>query len=135
MTIKLDDAFDSHQREDWLALAEKSLSDGQTLGTLTSTTLDGRSIEALYSDRPDTAPSTFDASLLVSGNSSSDASSDASSDVSIELPLWDNRVSVWMCTPELANQATLAALEGGATSIELHLGDHTGWSATGLQRH
>ena len=132
MTIKLDDAFDSHQREDWLALAEKSLSDGQTLGMLTSTTLDGRSIEALYSDRPDTAPSTIDAPLLVNRNSSSDASSDASSDVSIELPLWDNRVSVWMCTPELANQATLAALEGGATSLELHLGDHAGWSASAL---
>ena len=128
MTIKLDDAFDSHQREDWLALAEKSLSDGQTLGTLSSTTLDGRSIEALYSDRPDTVPSTIYAPLPVNSSSSSNTSSDSS----IDLPLWDNRATVWMCTPQLANQATLTALEGGATSIELHLGDHAGWSATGL---
>ena len=132
MTIKLDDAFDSHQREDWLALAEKSLSDGQTLGTLSSTTLDGRSIEALYSDRPDTVPSTIYAPLPVNSSSSSDTSSNTSSDSSIDLPLWDNRATVWMCTPQLANQATLTALEGGATSIELHLGDHAGWSATGL---
>ena len=120
MTIKLDDAFDSHQREDWLALAEKSLSDGQTLASLSSTTLDGRSIEALYSDRPNTAPMDVDATQATT------------SGAGLDVAVWDNRVAVWMCTPALANQACLAALEGGATSIELHLGDHTGWSVTDL---
>ncbi len=120
MTIKLDDAFDSHQREDWLALAEKSLSDGQTLDNLRSITLDGRSIEALYSDRPNATPSADNVALSIADDSST------------ETPVWDNRVTVWMCTPELANEAILAALEGGASSIELHLGDHAGWSATGL---
>jgi len=120
MTIELDEAFKSHQREDWLSLAERGLPDGQTVESLSTLTLDGRTIEALYSDRPSSA--------TAPKRSPSPSSSEASDNANV----WDNRVKIWACTPSLTNEAAITALEGGATSLELHLGEHTGWTASEL---
>jgi len=120
MAIELDDAFDRYQRADWLALAEKGMPEGQSLDNLTSATLDGRTVDALYTNRP------------AIGKAATPTTQSITTKSKLEGSVWDNRVVVWTCTPTLANNSILTALEGGASSIELHLGDHTGWSSSQL---
>lgn len=98
-TPALDNAFDSANRDEWLASVNRSLPDGSTLEQISRKTLDDFDIQVLY----DTCHSAEPVQSLTS---------DA---------VWDNRLSVQSTeNPAATNQQLLRGLNGGIVSVEVH---------------
>lgn len=109
----LAEGFEPATREQWIALVEKSLKGGDFEKRLVSRTLDGLRIEPLYT-RAD-APT--DAAAGIPGS----APFTRGTRTSRPSGLWDIRQFHSETDSAAANAAILEDLEGGVTSIALHV--------------
>ena len=114
-TLTLGGEYPPADHDEWVALAEKALR-GRSIATLRTTTLDDIVIEPLYTaadvaDRP--APGLPGAEPFVRGATASGAVVDG----------WDIRQHFAERDPAAQNDAVLAALTGGITSVWLRVDD------------
>lgn len=102
--IALDQAFEAVSFTEWRELAERSLGDDRTLSNIARKSLDGNIISPLYHERP-----------MPVQHYKSDP-----------LPHWDNRLCVTGNSVNECRADALRGLEGGITSLELHVNDSAG---------
>lgn len=100
----LDQAFEAKSFAEWRELAERSLGDDRTLSNIARESLDGNIISPLYHERP-----------MPVQHYKSDP-----------LQHWDNRLCVNGNSIDECRADALRGLEGGITSLELHVNDSAG---------
>ena len=109
----LAEGFEPATRDQWVALVEKSLKGGDFEKQLVSRTFDGVRIDPLYTradERPGAASEVPGAAPFTRGTASARPAG-----------RWDIRQIHFEPDPAKANAAILEDLEGGVTSIALHV--------------